>query len=1060
MNLSAAFILRPIATTLLAIGIAIAGIVAFNFLPVSSLPQVEFPTILVQASLSGASSEIMASSVTTPIEKSLSRISGITDITSSSQPGKTQIIIQFDLDKGIDGAASDVQAALDAAQANLPSTMTSRPTYKKVNPADSPIMVFALTSESHPQETLYDIASTTIQQKLLKVNGVGQVLLAGSSLPAVRIELNPYRMFQYGISLQLVSQLLSENNVNKAKGQISEEDYSYEIITNDQLVKAKEYQEMIIKNNNGNIVRLKDIARVEDSLQDVHNSGIVNGKDAVLIVAFKSPNSNVVKTNGILEEAFFSLRHSIPKPINMQVVMDRTTTIKASLHEVKKALVAAVIFVLIVVYLFLGNLRSVIIPGVAMVLSLLGTFAIMWLLGYSLNILSLMALTIATGFVVDDAIVVLENITRYIENGLKPKEAALKGSEEIGFTVSSISISLIAVFIPILLMGGIVGRLFREFAITLSLSIMISLLVSLTLSPMMCSLLLKENKVEESKISFFDRLKEYYKLGLQWSLNHQRFMLFLTLVTIILNIILFVKCSKGFFPQQDTGRVVGTILTDQKSSFQSLNRKLKQYLALIKQDPGVENVVGYISAGSVNSATIFIVLKNLEQRKISSDKIIGRIREKVKNLAGANIYMQTAQDLIIGGRQSNAQFQYTISGDTVAEVNQFAPQIMSKIARIPGVADVSSDQGNFALQTFIDIDYDKANRLGINAKTVDTALFSAFGQQSISTIYHDSNQYYVIMEIAPEYNRLLSKVASGKEFEEGSERRPGVYREVHEESSTEPTYKLPAEVEFQKKSSQDPQALSQLYMSTSDQKLVPLSSFSSIHNAPTLLTINHQSLSPSATLSFNLLPGTPLGDAVNSVNESLKDLSLPITVSGAFRGTAQAFQASLKNQPLLILAAIISVYIILGMLYENLLHPVTILSTLPSAGVGAVLALIITETDLSIIAIIGIILLIGIVKKNAIMMIDFVLEIERKEKITPKEAIYQAAILRFRPIMMTTMAALLGAVPMAIGNGLGTELQKPLGITIIGGLIFSQMLTLFTIPVIYLFVEKLRKKLI
>lgn len=1011
MNLSAAFILRPIATTLLAIGIAIAGIVAFNFLPVSSLPQVEFPTILVQASLSGASSEIMASSVTTPIEKSLSRISGIKDITSSSQPGKTQIIIQFDLDKGIDGAASDVQAALDAAQVNLPSTMTSRPTYKKVNPADSPIMVFALTSESHPQETLYDIASTTIQQKLLKVNGVGQVLLAGSSLPAVRIELNPYRMFQYGISLQLVSQLLSENNVSKAKGQISEEDYSYEIVTNDQLVKAKEYQEMIIKNNNGNIVRLKDIARVEDSLQDVHNSGIVNGKDAVLIVAFKSPNSNVVKTNSILEEAFFSLRHSIPKSINMQVVMDRTTTIKASLHEVKKALAAAVIFVLIVVYLFLGNLRSVIIPGVAMVLSLLGTFAIMWLLGYSLNILSLMALTIATGFVVDDAIVVLENITRYIENGLKPKEAALKGSEEIGFTVSSISISLIAVFIPILLMGGIVGRLFREFAITLSLSIMISLLVSLTLSPMMCSLLLKENKAEESKNSFFDRLKEYYKVGLQWSLNHQRFMLFLTLVTIILNIILFVKCSKGFFPQQDTGRVVGTILTDQKSSFQSLNRKLKQYLALIKQDPGVENVVGYISAGSVNSATIFIILKNLEQRKISSDKIIGRIREKVKNLAGANIYMQTAQDLIIGGRQSNAQFQYTISGDTVAEVNQFAPQIMSKIARIPGVADVSSDQGNFALQTFIDIDYKKANRLGINAKTVDTALFSAFGQQSISTIYNDSNQYYVIMEIAPEYN-------------------------------------------------QDSQALSQLYMSTSDQDLVPLSSFSSIHNDPTLLTINHQSLSPSATLSFNLLPGIPLGDAVNSVNESLKDLNLPITVSGAFRGTAQAFQASLKNQPLLILAAIISVYIILGMLYENLLHPVTILSTLPSAGVGAVLALIITETDLSIIAIIGIILLIGIVKKNAIMMIDFVLEIERKEKITPKEAIYQAAILRFRPIMMTTMAALLGAVPMAIGNGLGTELQKPLGVTIIGGLIFSQMLTLFTIPVIYLFVEKLRKKLI
>jgi multidrug efflux pump len=869
MNLSAPFILRPIATTLISIGIAIAGIIAFNFLPVSSLPQIEFPTILVQASLSGASSEVMASSVTTPIEKSLSRIAGIADITSSTQPGKTQIIVQFDLSRSINGAASDVQSALDAAQASLPSTMTVKPSYRKVNPADSPIIVFALTSNNHSQGELYDIASTVIQQKLLKVEGVGQVIIAGSSLPAVRVELDPDLMAQYNISLNQMSQLLSQTNSNLAKGEINNNQHVYNIVVNDQLFTAKEYQELIVKSNNSNILRLKDIAKVTDSVQDIHNSGIVNNKDAVLLVVFKSPNTNVVKTNELLNKEFFSLKSKIASQIDMKVVMNRTVTIKASLFEVKKTLCAAIIFVLIIVYLFLGSIRSVIIPGVAMVLSLLGTFAVMWLLGYSLNILSLMALTIATGFVVDDAIVVLENITRYLEKDMEPKSAALIGSKEIGFTVTSISLSLVAVFIPILLMGGVVGRLFREFAVTLSVSIIISLIISLTISPMMCAHLLKKQPNDnQNKISFFEQLKQKYQIGLQWALNHQKIMLFITFATIILNIYLIIKCPKGFFPQQDTGRIVGAILTDQKSSFQSLNRKLKEYLAQIKNDPAVENVVGFIASGNVNSATVFVVLTDLEKRKISSDKVIARIREKLKNMSGATLYMQTAQDLVLGGRQSNAQFQYSISGNTVAEVNNYAPKIMNEIKNLPGIVDVNSDQGNFALQSYVNIDYDKASALGISIKEIDSTLYAALGQKTASNIYKDDNQYSIIMGIRDDLN-------------------------------------------------QTPDLLEKLYFSNNKENLVPIKSFAQIKNLPTLLTINHQSLSPSATISFNLVPNMHLGDAVASVNNAVNALNLPISISGSFRGMAQAFQSSLANEPYLILAALLTVYIILGMLYEN-----------------------------------------------------------------------------------------------------------------------------------------------
>jgi hydrophobe/amphiphile efflux-1 (HAE1) family protein len=1017
MNFSAPFIKRPIATTLLTTGMVLAGLVAVRLLPVAPLPQVDFPTISVSAALPGASPETMATSVAAPLERQFSHIAGVAEMTSSSTLGATSIVLQFDLSRNIDGAARDVQAAINAARNYLPAALPSNPTYRKVNPADAPILILALTSDTISRERMYDAASTILQQKLSQVDGVGQVIVGGGSLPAVRVELNPTALNKYGIGLEEVRNVLASTNTNRPKGQLADGARTWEIKTNDQLYKAKEYQPLIIAYRSGAAVRLSDVADVQDSVEDVRNIGLVNGKPAVMVIIFRQPGANIIETVDRIGNLIPQLEASIPGAVTLSVVNDRTTTIRASLKHVEYTLVVSGVLVILVVFVFLRNIRATLIPCVAVPVSLISTFGIMYLCGYSLDNLSLMALTIATGFVVDDAIVVLENITRHLEKGVAPLEAALLGAREIGFTVLSISISLVAVFIPILLMGGILGRLFREFAVTLSAAILVSLVVSLTLTPMMCALLLRPEKGRGHGKSYqtgekaFDWMHKFYEKSLSWALRHPRYMLAITAATIVINIFLYIIVPKGFFPQQDTGRLTGSIQASQDISFQAMREKLTAIVDIIGGDPAVDTVTAFTGSGgggtTRNTARMFIALKPLGERKLSADQVIARLRSKLVSVPGAPAYLQVVQDVRVGGRFGAAQYQYTLQGDNLAELLTWAPRVEQQLRTLPGVADVNSDQQNKGMQSTIVIDRSTASRLGITPQMIDNVLYDAFGQRQVSIMYTQLNQYHVVMEVEPRFW-------------------------------------------------QRPETLRSIYVRSSTGALVPLSTFTHYEPASTALAIPHQGQFPAVTISFNLSPGLALGDAVNAIQAATHKMGLPSTIRGSFQGTAQVFQSSLASQPLLILAALVAVYIVLGILYESYIHPITILSTLPSAGVGALLALLVVRMDLSIIALIGIILLIGIVKKNGIMMVDFALEAERKEGKSPEEAIYDACLLRFRPIMMTTMAALLGALPLAIGVGTGAELRRPLGVAVVGGLIFSQMLTLYTTPVIYLYMDRFR----
>ena len=1048
MNLSRPFIERPVATTLLTLGVVLAGVAAFLHLPVAPLPQVDFPTISVNAGLPGASPETMAATVAAPLERSLGRIAAVTEMTSASALGSTHIVLQFDLSRDIDGAARDVQAAINAARALLPTGLPSNPTYRKVNPADAPIMILGLTSQALTRGQMYDWASTVLAQKLLQVQGIGDVNVGGSSLPAVRVELNLPAMNGYGINPEAVRTAIATTNANRPKGALESGDKRWQIQDNDQAMSASEYIPLIVGYHNGAAVRLGDIAQVSDSVQDLRNDGLANGDPAVMLILFRQPGANIIDTVDRVRSLLPHLRAAIPASIALNVYMDRTPTIRASLRDVERALVISVALVVLSVFMFLRSARAAMVPLVAVPVSLIGTFAVMYLAGFSLDNLSLMALTIATGFVVDDAVVVLENISRHVEAGVPRLEAALKGAREVGFTVVSMSLSLIAVFIPILLMGGVVGRLFREFAITLSAAILVSLVVSLTTTPMMCSRLTQEHgrtgahgRLHGLSERAFDAVQDGYRRSLEWALAHGPTVMLILAVTVVLNLYLYIHVPKGFFPQQDTGLMMGQIQADQSISFQAMREKLRYFVDVVLHDPAVATVVGFTGGGRRNGANMFISLKPRAERGISADQVIARLRGKLGHEPGANLYLQPVQDIRVGGRSAGAQYQYTLQADTITDLRAWESRVRRMMSELPQLADVNTDAQDKGLQTSLVIDHDAVARLGLNQSQIDATLNDLFGQRQVSTIYHPLNQYHVVMEAAPEFwqspeilrSVYVTSTAATSSTAQGS---TAAANGVAIAATAGASVGNPA-------------------MSSAGRR-VPLSDFSHYEATSTPLAVNHQGLSAASTVSFNLPLGVSLSQATAAIDAGFARLGAPITVRGSFRGTAKAFQDALANQRLLILSALVAVYLVLGILYESLVHPLTILSTLPSAGVGALLALLATGTDFSIIALIGVILLIGIVKKNAIMMIDFALQIERERDCSSREAIYEACLLRLRPILMTTMAAMFGALPLAIGFGEGAELRRPLGIAVLGGLLLSQVLTLYTTPVMYLYLDRFR----
>ncbi len=998
------------------IAIFLSGVVAFRFLPVAPLPQVDFPTIGVSAGLPGASPETMASSVATPLERQLGRIAGITQMTSTSTLGNTSIVLQFDLNRDINAAARDVQASINAARGQLPADLPSQPHYRKFNPADAPILILALSSDNVPPAQIYDAADSVLAQKLAQVEGVGQVFVWGASRPAVRVQVNPTQLNSYGISLETIRKVLQSANSNLAKGAVSDSAHTWDIADTDQIFKAYEYQPLIVAGHPGAAVRLRDVASVTDSVEDLHNLGLSGGKPAVILAVFRQPGANMIETVDRITATLPWLRASISPSLHLNVIIDRSATIRASVHDVEIALLISIFLVILVVFAFLRNVWATLIPSVAVPLSLIGTFGVMYLCHYSLDNLSLMALTISTGFVVDDAIVVIENIARHIENGMQPYEATMKGASEIGFTVVSMSTSLIAVFIPILFMGGIVGRLFREFAVVLSVAIGISLLISLTATPMMCARFLKHesgrhNGIYRASESAFNSLLALYDVSLRWVLRHQFLVLCGTVLTAVVSVFMFLHVDKGFFPQQDTGRISGFIQADQDTSFASMSQKMRAINDIVLQDPAIDTLTAFAGGGNGgSSARMFAQLKPLKERKISADQVIARLREKTSKVPGVVLYLQAVQDLTVGGRLGGAQYQYTLQADNLEDLNHWAPLLLRRMQKIPELRDVNSDQQMRGLQTTLAIDRDTAARLGVNIRDLDNTLGDAFGQRQVSNIYKGLNQYHVVLGVTPE-------------------------------------------------AQQDPAALNNIHVPSKTGKLVPLSAFSHYAPSNTPLSVNHQGIFPSITLSFNLAPGASLGPAVQHIQDAQREIGVPSTVHATYQGNAQAYKDSLSSELVLIIAALLAVYIVLGILYESFIHPITILSTIPSAGIGALLAIQLIKSDLNIIALIGIVLLIGIVKKNAILMIDFAVQVEREEGLLPTEAIYKACLLRFRPILMTTMAALFGAMPLALGRGVGSELRQPLGITIVGGLIVSQLLTLFTTPVVYIYMDRLQSGL-